>query len=112
MLSLFAMTKSSASRQNTPAAWHVYIVRCADDTLYTGVSTNVEDRIAAHNRGRGARYTRARLPVTLVYSEPASDRSSAQQREWAIKRLSVQQKRELIDAVDQNVSRYNRFEGD
>ncbi len=96
MLSLLVMTKSPATEQKTPASWHVYVVRCADDTLYTGVSTNVPDRVATHNSGRGAKYTRARLPVTLVYSEAARDRSTAQQREHAIKKLPVLKKQELI----------------
>lgn len=97
MLSLLVMTKSPAPEQKTPAPWHVYMVRCADDTLYTGVSTNVPDRVATHNSGRGAKYTRARLPVTLVYCETASDRSTAQQREHAIKKLPVLQKQALIN---------------
>jgi putative endonuclease len=67
--------------------WYVYIVRCADRTLYTGVAKDLPARIAAHNDGRGARYTRQRLPVKLVYSEPAADRAAAQRREHAIKRL-------------------------
>ena len=76
--------------------WRVYIVRCADNSLYTGISTNVTDRIATHNSGKGAKYTRARLPVSLVYSEKAQDRSSAQQREYAIKQLPTQKKQALV----------------
>ncbi len=76
--------------------WYVYIVRCADNTLYTGVSTNVVDRVATHNNGRGAKYTRARLPVRLVYSEAAADRSSAQQREYVIRKLPTVKKRALL----------------
>ena len=56
-------------------SWHVYIVRCADRTLYTGVAKDLPARIAAHNDGRGAKYTRQRLPVKLVYSEAAADRA-------------------------------------
>jgi putative endonuclease len=76
--------------------WYVYIVRCADRTLYTGVAKDVTARVAAHNSGRGARYTRARLPVKLVHSEPAADRSAALKREHAIKRLSRAAKRALF----------------
>jgi putative endonuclease len=90
------MTKSPALKQKAQTSWHVYMVRCADDTLYTGVSTNVTDRVATHNSGRGAKYTRARLPVTLVYCEIAPDRSTAQQREHEIKKLPVVKKQELI----------------
>jgi putative endonuclease len=76
--------------------WHVYIVRCADRTLYTGVATDVAARVAKHNAGAGAKYTRGRRPVTLVYSEPAGPRGMALQREFAIKRLSRQTKLQLI----------------
>ena len=79
----------------TRAGWHVYIVRCADRTLYTGVAKDLAARIAAHNDGRGAKYTRQRLPVKLVYAEAAVDRSAAQRREHAIKRLPREAKRAL-----------------
>lgn len=77
--------------------WYVYIVQCSDDSLYTGITNNLEKRIDAHNLGRGARYTRSRRPVKLVYSEPADDRSGASQREYQIKRLSLSAKQELIE---------------
>lgn len=80
--------------------WQVYIVRCADDTLYTGITNDLDQRIEAHNEKRGARYTRARLPVTLVYQEEADSRSLASQREIAIKKLSRRQKLELIARQD------------
>jgi putative endonuclease len=77
------------------AVWYVYIVRCADRTLYTGVARDLSARLAAHNAGRGAKYTRARLPVKLIYKETAENRSAAQRREHAIKRLSRAEKRAL-----------------
>jgi len=70
-------------------------VRCADRTLYTGVAKDLPARIRAHNAGRGAKYTRPRLPVKLVYSEKVRDRSAAQRREHEIKRLSRAAKRAL-----------------
>ncbi len=77
--------------------WYVYIVRCSDNTLYTGVARDLPQRIKQHNDGkRGARYTRARRPVELVYQEAATDRSAAQQREYQIKQLTAAQKRQLI----------------
>jgi putative endonuclease len=82
-----------------PAAWHVYIVRCADGTLYTGITTDVAARIAAHNRGSGAKYTRSRAPVELVYQEPAPDRAAAQRRELEIKRLGRHAKRVLANEL-------------
>jgi putative endonuclease len=75
--------------------WYVYIVRCADRTLYTGVARDLNARVEAHNAGRGAKYTRARLPVKLIYQETAADRSAALKREHAIKRLSRAEKRAL-----------------
>lgn len=76
--------------------WFVYVVRCADFTLYTGIARDVEVRVAHHNSGTGARYTRTRRPVELVYHEPAASRSSALRRECEIKRLSTTAKRALI----------------
>jgi putative endonuclease len=76
--------------------WYVYIVRCADRTLYTGVAKDVAARVLAHNEGRGAKYTRARLPVRLVYREEAADRAAAQRREHAIKALPREAKRALF----------------
>ena len=79
--------------------WHVYIVECADSTLYTGVALDVGERLARHNAGLGARYTRGRRPVRLVYAETAADRAAAQRREHAIKRLSAAAKRRLIETA-------------
>lgn len=78
-----------------PYEWYVYIVRCADRTLYTGIAKDPAARVAQHNAGRGAKYTRSRLPVNLVYREPAADRSVALRREHEIKRLPRQAKKAL-----------------
>jgi putative endonuclease len=74
--------------------WYVYVVRCADGSLYTGITTDAQRRVAEHNAGAplGARYTRTRRPVMLVHVEPAADRSAASRRELAIKRLPRQRK--------------------
>lgn len=85
--------------------WHVYIVRCADRTLYTGVATDVVARVAKHNAGTGAKYTRGRRPVALVYSECAGARGTALRREHAIKRLTRPAKQRLIAAHRRNVRR-------
>ena len=77
----------------------VYIVRCADGTLYTGYALDVEQRCAAHNAGRGARYTAGRRPVTVVYSEPCETVGEALKREYALKRLSRAEKEALIDST-------------
>jgi putative endonuclease len=76
-------------------AWHVYIVRCADGSLYTGVAKDLDARIAAHNLGRGAKYTRGRRPVELIYAESVADRAAALKRELEIKRLRPDAKRQL-----------------
>ncbi len=79
--------------------WFVYILRCADDSLYTGITTELERRIAEHNdkdKRLGARYTRSRRPVTLIYHETFASRSLASKREAEIKRLTRQQKLLLI----------------
>lgn len=74
----------------------VYILRCSDGSLYTGWTTNLEKRVAAHNAGKGAKYTRSRRPVELVYSEVFDDKISAQRREYAIKQLRRAEKEKLI----------------
>ncbi|HEX2022088.1 MAG TPA: GIY-YIG nuclease family protein [Candidatus Thermoplasmatota archaeon] len=71
----------------TGAPWHVYVVACADGTLYCGATNDLARRIAAHNAGRGARYTRGRRPVRLLWSEAHEGRSAALRREAAVKRL-------------------------
>jgi len=78
------------------AAWHVYILECADGTYYTGVSNDVPARITAHNLGKGAKYTRARLPVRLVHKQRAKSKGSALSREAVIKSLSRSEKIALI----------------
>lgn len=75
----------------------VYILQCADGTLYTGISVDVERRLKTHNSGKGARYTRSRLPVSLVYREPCTDKSCALKREFEIKHLSRGEKLALVD---------------
>ena len=74
----------------------VYILKCRDSTLYTGWTNDIENRIAAHNRGCGAKYTRGRGPVTLVYLEELPDKASALKREAAIKKMKRSQKEALI----------------
>lgn len=77
---------------------YTYIVRCADDTLYTGWTNNIPKRLSAHNHGRGAKYTRSRYPVALVYLEAFDDKTDAMRREYALKQLSRQKKEALIAA--------------
>jgi putative endonuclease len=76
--------------------WTVYIARCRDGSLYTGITTDPERRLAEHNSRSGGAYTRSKIPIEMVYREPAADRSGAQRRERAIKRLSRAQKEELV----------------
>lgn len=79
--------------------YYVYMLQCRDGTLYTGITTDVARRAAVHNSGKGAKYTRSRLPVTVVYQEPQPDKSAALKRELAIKSLTRAQKLQLIDAA-------------
>jgi len=81
--------------------YYVYMVRCADETLYTGIATDLERRIEEHNSStKGAKYTRVRRPVTLVYQEEFPDRSSASKREYAIKKkMNRKEKLQLITAL-------------
>ncbi|MDD3815856.1 MAG: GIY-YIG nuclease family protein [Desulfocapsaceae bacterium] len=82
-------------------SWYVYIVRCGDNSLYTGITKNLEKRILEHNSGaKGAKYTRSRRPVSLVYSEQAASRSAATSREFTIKKLDISRKRQLVMLLD------------
>ena len=78
--------------------WSVYIVCCADGSLYTGIAKNLQERINLHNTGRGAKYTRSRRPVELVFSELVADRATALRREFAIKKLEREDKKKLIES--------------
>ena len=76
--------------------WFCYLLRCADDTLYCGITNDLEKRLAAHNAGTASKYTRTRLPVELVFAEPCADRSAASRREMEVKSLSREKKLVLI----------------
>ena len=75
---------------------YTYILRCQDDTLYTGWTTDLEKRVETHDLGKGAKYTRTRLPVELVYYEAFASKEEAMSREWHIKQLSRKDKLRLI----------------
>ena len=77
------------------ALWYVYILRCGDGTLYTGITDDVEKRLAAHRSGHGAKYTRGRGPLTLLYTEAQPDRAAASRREYAVKSLPRREKLRL-----------------
>ena len=85
---------------------YTYIVECKDGTLYTGWTNNLEKRIADHNSGKGAKYTRARKPVTLVYYETFEAKEEAMKREYAIKHMSRKEKEKLYF---KNILYYNRI---
>jgi len=78
-------------------SWYVYMVRCRDNSLYTGYTDDPERRLAVHNAGKGAKYTKSRLPVQLVYREECPDKSTALKREYAIKQLSKTEKENLFE---------------
>ena len=88
--------------------YEVYIVECADGTLYTGIARDAERRLAVHNRGQGAKYTRSRLPVVLRYRERQPDKSAALRREMAIKKLSREAKLALIGTYQEERHRPER----
>lgn len=91
MKSAFASKRTRASHR-----WLIYMLRCRDASLYTGITNDLSQRLQAHRQGVGSRYTRSRLPVKLVYVESATSRSAATRRELMIKRMSRQQKEILI----------------
>ena len=77
--------------------WYLYILRCGDGTLYTGLTTDVHRRLEAHRQGRGAKYTRGRGPLELIYQEKCGTHSEALKRELAVKQLSRAEKETLIE---------------
>lgn len=81
---------------------YVYILRCADDTLYTGWTNDIDLRVKAHNEGKGAKYTRSRTPMSLVYLETLPTKSDALKREAAIKKLPRHKKLKLIEDQNRN----------
>lgn len=93
-----ARTGQGKQRRSPPASgrWFVYLLRCGDGSLYTGITTDVRRRCQQHNAGTASRYTRSRLPTRLVYQQIQPSRSTALQREAAIKKLSRSQKLALI----------------
>jgi putative endonuclease len=76
--------------------WVCYLLRCADDTFYCGITNDMEKRLAAHTAGEGAKYTRGRIPVSVVYRESCADKSAALKREIQVKRLSRSAKQALL----------------
>ncbi len=80
--------------------WYLYILRCKDDTLYTGITTDVSARLEAHRAGKGAKYTRGRGPLELVYQEACGDHSQALKREIAVKRLRREEKQKLTESSE------------
>jgi len=91
-----AKRKQPATRKPRPRAWRVYLLRCRDGSLYGGCTNDLTRRVAAHAAGKGARYTRSRLPVALVWSARAKDRGAALRREAALKRLTRAEKLALV----------------
>ena len=88
---------------------YTYILECADNTLYCGWTNDIEKRLADHNAGKGAKYTKPRLPVKLVYFETFETKEEAMSREWHIKQLSREQKLALINGVDKRIiAKYNK----
>jgi len=87
---------------NKSSSWFVYFVRCADNSLYGGITTDLNRRVHEHNNDdkKGAKYTRPRRPVSLVYSESMPDKSSAAKREYAVKKLSKKAKEALITQAE------------
>ena len=80
--------------------WYVYLLECSDSSLYCGITNDIEKRIKTHNSGKGAKYTKVRLPVKLYWFEEQPDRSDASKREYQIKKLSRKEKIKLKNPLD------------
>lgn len=82
------------------STWHLYILECADSSLYTGITTDVARRIKKHESGEGAKYTRGRAPLKLLYTKKFKTRSAASKRELEVKKMSREEKLDLIKALN------------
>ena len=82
--------------------WYLYVLRCGDGTLYTGITTDVEKRFAAHQEGKGAKYTRGRGPLEILYREACASHSEALKREYAFKQLPREQKLSFLQQAEKN----------
>lgn len=89
--------KDKIAENNQTQTWLVYILECNDGTLYTGITNNLEKRIAAHVNGSGAKYTKGRGPFTLMHHEPFENKSAASKRERMIKKMTKKEKLSLIE---------------
>jgi putative endonuclease len=92
------MKNSENKTDRDPQQNYTYMLHCGDGSFYIGWTNDIEARVAAHNAGKGAKYTRARLPVELVYYEKFATKQEAMSREWHLKRLTHEQKQALIEA--------------
>jgi putative endonuclease len=92
----YTMPPPAPRRRPASIRWLIYLLRCSDNSLYTGITNDLPKRLKAHATGKASRYTRSRLPVTLVYSEPHRSKSAALKQEAAIKKLSRPQKDRLV----------------
>lgn len=93
------MKTMKKEKQVEESKWFVYIVECSDKTYYTGITTDITKRIETHNKGKGAKYTKTRLPVILKYSKEYENKSEASKEEYRIKQLTRKQKEELCGIV-------------
>jgi predicted GIY-YIG superfamily endonuclease len=99
---------SPAPRRRLPSRWLVYLLRCGDGSLYTGITNDLPKRLKTHTGGKASRYTRSRLPVTLAYTEPQRSKSAALKREAAIKGLRRADKERLVAGQHQAIRREQR----
>jgi predicted GIY-YIG superfamily endonuclease len=99
------MPSPTPSRRPSRSRWLVYILRCSDGSLYTGITNDLLKRLNAHAAGRASKYTRSRLPVKLAYTEPQKSKSAALKREAAIKRLCRAEKDRLVTGPKPAASR-------
>ena len=90
--------KPSVRKNTSNESWFVYLLRCNDDSIYCGITNDLEKRLEKHNSGKGAKYTRSRIPSVIVYSEKKENKSEAAKREYEIKKMTRKQKLEIISS--------------
>lgn len=104
MLSVMKLKEKKRRRNKDSELWHLYILRCQDGSLYTGVTKDLARRFKMHNDGKASRYTRVRRPVEMIYHQECGSRTQALVRECAVKSLPKKKKLEIVNAGKVNVS--------
>ena len=103
LVTISGVTRKTSIKKCEPA-WSLYILQCRDHTFYTGITTDLKRRLTQHNDGIASRYTRSRIPVVMVYNETCDDHRAALKREYTVKQLSREEKKQLVKSKNKKTA--------